>query len=202
MGSFPRWRRRQWLVDKRQQVPFASVLLVQITLIAAALGYYAYAVNGRLMDLTRDLIEKNEPALAQAIYKTTNPFLASVALVVALTAVVQIVFGIYTSHKLAGPVVKMNRLLKTLAAGDSSVRAGFRRGDYLDELAEALNSYFAEVDVPRQRLLAALPRLQAALDGLETGARSDEHLAALEATVGELTEPAATAQPQAKAVRS
>src|SRR5678815_4632337 len=130
MGSFPRWRRRQWLVDKRQQVPFASVLLVQITLIALLLGLFAFVVNNRLMGMTRDLVEKSEPVLAQAIYKTTSPFLNRVALVVVLTAAIQVVFGVYTSHKLAGPVVKMNRLLKSLAAGDSSVRAGFRRGDY------------------------------------------------------------------------
>ena len=56
MSTFPRWRRRQWLVDTRQQLPFASVLLVQTCLLVTALGLFAYLVNKRLMTLVLELL--------------------------------------------------------------------------------------------------------------------------------------------------
>jgi len=169
MGTFPRWRRRQWLVDSRHQVPFASVLLLQTVLIVAALGLYAYWVNHNLRGLTLGAIETEGGHLvSQRLNHAQQTFLLWLLLVIAVTVVVQVVFGVYTSHKLAGPIVKMKATLASLAEGREVPRISFRRGDYLDELADILNPALAACEARRQGLESVAAETSRSLQTLRT----------------------------------
>jgi methyl-accepting chemotaxis protein len=156
-------------VDTQQQLPFASVLLVQTCLLVTGLGVFAYLVNRRMMSLILDLLGHDQVRLSQEIYEALQALVGSYIAAIGFTALVQILFGIYMSHKLAGPVRKMTGVLTELAAERPSQRVVFRKGDYLDELADVLNRFLAQLDHRRGRLREELPFVAGALNELKTG---------------------------------
>jgi hypothetical protein len=166
MNSYPRWRRRQWLVDKRQQLPFASSLLLQSTLLVAALGVFAYLYNHRMMALALELVNRQQERLSQQLYDASQLLLLGFVVAIAVTVIVQLLFGIYSSHKLAGPVLKMTRILRELEAGRTPPRVVFRKGDYLDELADALNALISGLEERSSVLERELPVISGAVEGL------------------------------------
>ena len=98
---------------------------------------------------------------------------------IAATAFVQIVFGIYTSHKLAGPALKMRRTLDRAASGDFSVRVSFRRGDQLEELASSLNRMLERLGTDQTTARAELEALERCLDRVEESPGDEAATAAL-----------------------
>ncbi len=84
--------------------------------------------------------------------------------------------GIYFTHKVAGPVFKMKRLLKEVGAGHLHVDARLRKGDELTDFFEAFTQMVSGL---RQMESRQLEDVEAALRALDGGARS-EVAAALE----------------------
>jgi len=58
----------------------------------------------------------------------------------AVTAVFLYLLGLWMSNRILGPVPRLQRALRQVAAGDTSVRLKFRPGDYLEDLADDFNS--------------------------------------------------------------
>ncbi|MDP9149239.1 MAG: hypothetical protein M3O36_04755 [Myxococcota bacterium] len=73
-------------------------------------------------------------------------------------------FGIYFTHKVAGPVFKMKRLLKQLGGGNLTVDARLRRGDELQDFFEAFRRMVTGL---RQFERQQLEQLEIAIDALD-----------------------------------
>ena len=108
---------------------------------------------------------------------------------IGVAAVAQIVFGIYMSHKLAGPVVNMTRVMEKARSGDYSVRVNFRSGDDLEELSVKLNTVLETLDSTRSREKTQLKDIGQILGRLKrNGADNPEELIALRASVAKFTD--------------
>ncbi|MDP9033465.1 MAG: hypothetical protein M3O50_01555 [Myxococcota bacterium] len=73
-------------------------------------------------------------------------------------------FGIYFTHKVAGPVFNMKRLLKQLGGGNLTVDARLRRGDELQDFFEAFRRMVTGL---RQFERQQLEQLEVAIDALD-----------------------------------
>lgn len=85
------------------------------------------------------------------------------------------VAGIVVTHKVAGPIFKMKRHLRDVAAGKLDVPWGLRKGDELVEFFEVLREMIQSL---RQKRTDQLTQLDVALEQL-VGKVSDEDLATL-----------------------
>jgi nitrogen fixation/metabolism regulation signal transduction histidine kinase len=83
--------------------------------------------------------------------------------------------GIYFTHKVAGPVFKMKRLLKQVGKGSLRVEARLRRGDELQDFFDAFTHMVAGLRDMEKR---QLDEVDATLDAIERGAK-DEAVALL-----------------------
>jgi methyl-accepting chemotaxis protein len=83
--------------------------------------------------------------------------------------------GIYFTHKVAGPIYKMKRLLKQVGEGNLNVDSRLRRGDELQDFFGAFTQMVASL---RKSETQQLADVEGALAALEAG-RSDETAAAL-----------------------
>jgi methyl-accepting chemotaxis protein len=88
----------------------------------------------------------------------------------ALMVVLIGLLGIYFTHKVAGPVFKMKRLLKQVGDGHLHVDARLRRGD---ELVDFFDTFTQMVEGLRQMESRQLEDVQAAIKALEGGSRDD-----------------------------
>ena len=91
-----------------------------------------------------------------------------VALVVALSILVIVigVAGIVFTHKVAGPIFKMKRLLRQVGEGQLVVRERLRKGD---ELQHFFESFEKMVDDLRSRQEAEIAKLDTIVEKLERG---------------------------------
>jgi nitrogen fixation/metabolism regulation signal transduction histidine kinase len=101
--------------------------------------------------------------------------IASLTLGLALLVLAIGLLGIYFTHKVAGPVYKMKRLLKQVGKGSLRVEARLRRGDELQDFFDAFTQMVAGLRDMEKR---QLDEVDAALDALGRGAK-DEAKAAL-----------------------
>ena len=126
------YKRRQWIVNPSFQYRFIGImLLVLLLLTVGALGslYLAIWVTLRTFEIS------NEPlAVAQL---TTAGLVMTAELLLIVPVIVWI--GIRLTHKVAGPLVRINAVLQQMASGDFNVHLKLRKGDSLIELAEAIN---------------------------------------------------------------
>ena len=65
--------------------------------------------------------------------------------------VVAIVVGIFTSHRIAGPVYRIAADIDRALAGERGVRVSLRRKDALSDLAEKVNALIERIDGARAR---------------------------------------------------
>jgi methyl-accepting chemotaxis protein len=88
------------------------------------------------------------------------------ALMVALIGLL----GIYFTHKVAGPIYKMKRLLKQVGQGNLRVDARLRKGDELQDFFDAFTQMVAGLrDIEKKQL----DELDRAADALGRGAKED-----------------------------
>ncbi len=126
-------KRRNFLVDKKFQFRFLGsviILTIFIMLLSAVITYYI-------------LYEQMQKFL------TTIPVdvLYSVASVICLTSLsvllillpLVILLGIFMSHKIAGPIMRMEKLLEDVGDGNLNIHIKLRKGDELISLANAIN---------------------------------------------------------------
>jgi signal transduction histidine kinase len=101
--------------------------------------------------------------------------IGSLTIGLALMVVAIGLFGIYFTHKVAGPVYKMKRLLRQVGKGSLRVEARLRRGDELQDFFDAFTQMVAGLREMEKR---QLDDVDAAIDALDRGAK-DEAVAAL-----------------------
>jgi len=88
----------------------------------------------------------------------------------ALMVVLIGLLGIYFTHKVAGPIFKMKRLLKQVGDGHLHVDARLRRGD---ELTDFFDTFTEMVKGLRQMESRQLEDVEAAIKALEGGSREE-----------------------------
>lgn len=126
------YKRRRLIVNPTFQYRFVGVmLLVLLLMTVAALGsvYLALWMTMRAFDIA------NEPLAVAEL--TTVGLMVTMELLLLAPVVVWI--GIRLTHKVAGPLVRINAAVQRLAQGDYDVHLTLRRGDALVELADGIN---------------------------------------------------------------
>jgi methyl-accepting chemotaxis protein len=88
----------------------------------------------------------------------------------ALMVVLIGLLGIYFTHKVAGPVYKMKRLLRKVGTGDLHVDARLRKGDELQDFFEAFTDMVASLRAFESEQLA---QIESSLAAMEQGQGPD-----------------------------
>jgi methyl-accepting chemotaxis protein len=170
LPKHPVWRRKEYLVDKPLQQRFAVFLLLQMTIILLIIGLYAYLENSRFM---QDVLSiKDAFILQEKLHLNAQAFLLKILIVLVLTAFVIMFFGLYFSHKIAGPVFKLKRYLKALGDGNFAEEIQFRRTDYLEELQIIVNRLVDKFRTRQREGLDAVEAMQEEAARLSASTRS------------------------------
>lgn len=129
-------RRRQYFIDKKFQtrfiVKFASLVIIATAVSSAIVYLMAMSTVTTSFENSRLLIEG-----------TADFILPSILLAGAITIIsigfATIAIALFTSHKIAGPLYRMQKDLKEVSAGNLQMIFTLRKGDELKPLAESLN---------------------------------------------------------------
>ncbi|MDP3791672.1 MAG: HAMP domain-containing protein [Candidatus Omnitrophota bacterium] len=136
-------RRRQYFVNKKFQakfiVKFASLVII------------ATAVSGAIVYLMARSTVTTSFENSRLVIKSTADFilpsvLLSGAIVIVSLGLATIAVALITSHRIAGPLYRLEKDIKEISNGNLKIRFGLRKGDEMKSLANGLNVMVEALD--------------------------------------------------------
>jgi nitrogen fixation/metabolism regulation signal transduction histidine kinase len=119
------------------------------------------------------MIAEQQRAIADqqaGLLRKQSLMLGSLVVGLALMVIVIGLFGIYFTHKVAGPVFKMKKMLRQVGEGNLHVEARLRKGDELQDFFDAFTQMLAGLRKFERR---QLDELEAAMGALARGEKDD-----------------------------
>lgn len=151
------------------------IAVIALTLVAGALitaVFFFYYADKSLGDsYTHRLV-----SLSNFKYEVLKKSLYIYLIFGALIAVSLIAFGIYYSHKVAGPLFRIRLFAKDMRKGNFGVPVKFRSGDVIHPVAEAANGFskryeaiYSGLDRAAGEMLEAAVEMKKAIDEADRG---------------------------------
>ncbi len=130
MGKKRTKKRRNYFINKQVQGIYALFLILSVTIISLLVGmeilrsfYYSFA------DMGKESFFANLDFLF--VIKVLSLLILGSLLIGALS--------VFASHRIAGPIFRLNSSLKKMAKGSFDERITFRKNDYFQEIAANFN---------------------------------------------------------------
>ena len=131
----PKIKRTRYLVSREFQLRYVTQILLLMFMTAALCSYVVYYTG--MVALAEKLASVYPQGRLVAILNTVNlKILLSVIIVSPLVAII----GILLSHRIAGPIYRIELSLNKIASGDLTGRITLRQGDELVNVAERINN--------------------------------------------------------------
>ncbi|MDH3202378.1 MAG: hypothetical protein OEM15_15920 [Myxococcales bacterium] len=185
MDSKRQRKLRNYLLDRRFQLKYTSMVVLVTVSVASGLGYVAYRFSrGQTESLTAHIAaqpdldietaEDLERFAQQEDRKIRNAIVVGVLL---LTLALGIT-GILVTHRVVGPAYRMRRLFEGVGEGKLRVTTGIRKGDELQELYQ---SFADMVESLRDQRSEEIARLEDTLAKMEAAGVESEYITELRA---------------------
>lgn len=135
MPTKPVFRRKRYLIKQGLQFRYIGVVFALAILVSIVTGYTVFATGWTLLG------EKLASVYPQGrliyVFKVTN-----VALMRNILLISPLVFllALLSSHRIAGPIYRIEKDMGEIAGGNLKLRVKLRRGDELQDLAEIINA--------------------------------------------------------------
>lgn len=137
-------RRKRYLIKKRLQFKYLLfvllAMLIPTTVFGGALYYLVWQTVASEFAIPEILAENLIPAL--------NKVNTLLLIFLPLVFLLMLIFSVYISHKIAGPVYRLEKELIEIAKGDYSRRIKFRSHDELQEIADNINKLLDNLSNP------------------------------------------------------
>jgi methyl-accepting chemotaxis protein len=164
----PKRKLRNYLLDKRFQLKYTSMVVGVTLVVASLLGAVAYRESkGQTEALQIQLAAQPDldPKMASSLdawgKERDHQMLLGILGGIALLGLALGLTGIVITHKLVGPAYRMRKLLATVAKGHLRVDGALRKGDELQDVFHAFNDM---VNTLRSRQAEEIAQLDAALE--------------------------------------
>ena len=135
------FRRRRYFIRTKFQLKYI-VLILAVALTSAIISGYTIYYNSWVL-LGHKLANVYPQGRLIEIFRSVNTKLAINLFFVLILCVTA---GLLASHKIAGPLFRIIRFLGTVTKGDYSQRVTLRKGDELQDLADAVNKLVEKLD--------------------------------------------------------
>ena len=127
-----KYKRHTYIIKTGLQLRYMGILIACMLTVAMSVGWIIYHTSWKQIINTPDLsIDK----LYLIFENVNNQLLWWILGFVVIIAVI----SIFVSHKIAGPVYRLEESTKLIASGDLTHRVHLRQGDELGDLQDAFN---------------------------------------------------------------
>ena len=170
-------RRRNYFIKKEFQAKFILRFCLLVVLAAAISSFAIYRFSAQsvttVFENSRLIIKPSTEFIIPGLILST---LVSVVLVGLATIVVVL----FVSHRIAGPLYKIEASLERVAGGDMDFEVNFRKGDEVQKLAEIFNTasqglsnMIGDVKSDSGRVASAIDKLKVMVDKLPKEGQAD-----------------------------
>ena len=178
------YRRTQYFIAKKFQLRYVGMILLLVSLTAVMCSYVIYYT---MMLTMGDKLANVYPQ--GRLISIVNMVNFRILLSMLLVAPLVVVIGIYASHKVAGPIYRIEKFLGSMADGDLSLSLALRRNDELISLADGINRVIDSVKATVKKEKAAIGSISISMESLRRLATSEPvDRAALDQALDKLNE--------------
>ncbi len=130
------YRRTQYLVDRGYQLSFVS----RVFLVILAVAVFSFSMATVLLAKHLYAPESHTPLVVALVAITTM-------MLIELLISIPLVFllSVRQSHRIMGPMSRIQRALEAIGTGDFTQRVVIRQGDALEDLAKTINRMAEEL---------------------------------------------------------
>lgn len=126
-------RRRTYLIKSGLQLRYMGIIVSTMLLVAFGVGWIIYYTSWNRIISTPDLTIDRLAEIFDGVNRTLLQWVAVFGVAIATLSV-------FVSHKIAGPVYRLERSAKAIASGDLTQSVKLRHGDELADLQNAFNT--------------------------------------------------------------
>ncbi|NLM17895.1 MAG: HAMP domain-containing protein [Candidatus Riflebacteria bacterium] len=126
-------RRKTYLIKKGLQLRYMGIIVTSMLTVAACVGWIFYKTSWGTIADTPDLSLANLGAIYDQVNQTLLQWIILIGVAIAI-------LSLFVSHKIAGPVYRIEETAKRIAKGDLSQTVHLRHGDELGDLQDAFNA--------------------------------------------------------------
>lgn len=162
MSPKPTFRRRKFLIKRGLQFRYIGIIFALALLASIVTGYTVFTTGWTLLG------EKLSNVYPQGrlvdVFRATN-----LALIKNLLFISPIVFvlGLLFSHKIAGPVYRIEKSLYEISNGNLTLKIKLRNGDELWGLADIINTMTGNIDISIESNKGTVLNIQKGLDEIK-----------------------------------
>ncbi|MEM7139286.1 MAG: hypothetical protein AAF500_22130 [Myxococcota bacterium] len=178
MGYKRQRRLKNYLLDRRFQLKYTTMVVVVTVTVAGVLGFVAYRFSQQQTevltaqiaaqpDLDQETAADLERFARQEDQKIRNAIIVGVLL---LTVALGIT-GILVTHRVVGPAYRMRRLFEGIGSGKLEITTGIRKNDELQDLYQSFASMVESLRDQRSEEIAQLEDTLAKMEA--AGIQSD-----------------------------
>ena len=181
MNSGPKWKRRNYLINKSLQPRYMAMVALLILIMSALMGWIVYST----MWYTLSEMIEHDPMLYVRFREMNLSLLGRFITVVVLSSSLAVIFMMFASHRIAGPLFRLERTIREMGEGKMPSRVNLRRKDEFKQLAEVVNSAIRRLEEKAEKDREVISRVYRML---EEGAPTDRikaELAELDVLNGE-----------------
>jgi len=158
-------RRSQYIVAMGFQLRF-SVLLAGIGLtVTVVVGCILYLILADTQDLLRETGAITSPVVIDFLIEQRRLFIYSLLGIFFGVTLLLLTFGIFISHKIAGPIFALTRKMNALAHGNFNATLELRKGDEFHDLKERYNTL---VHALHNQVQSELIKINGMIESLES----------------------------------
>ena len=162
MGERKKKRRIHYLINRKFQLEYAATALVFMLLVTVVFVLTAYRLGW--VPLVEKLSAVYPQGMLAPILKTLS--LQLIIRFLLLTPII-IIASIYLSHKVAGPLVRVENAVRDIARGNFQVRVKIRKRDELKGLVQAINEVTESVEQMVEKNRCSIEEALETLSGLK-----------------------------------
>jgi len=162
MQGGTKYKRTQYFVAKKFQLKYAGLILLLVFLTTIMCSYVIYYTM--MLTMGDKLANVYPQGRLMAIVNVMN---LRILLVMLLMSPIIVMTGIYASHKIAGPIYRIERFLSSMADGDFSIPITLRKNDELATLANGINRVADSVKATLMKEKSNLDRVSTSLQNLK-----------------------------------
>jgi hypothetical protein len=129
--------RRKFLIDPEFQLKMAFMLASWFAICGLVFLFTLLTASDSAIEMVRS---HDNHALADMMLAQRNQLVVTVAILQVISLVGILLLGVLISHRLVGPVMKIEDALRKWGSGEAPEKLQFRKNDAFHSLAEAYNS--------------------------------------------------------------
>jgi methyl-accepting chemotaxis protein len=183
MKDLIRNRRRNYFIDRRFQADFILKFCALVLIGSLISGVIIYRMAGSTVTTTFENSRLTIKSTADFILPSV---LVSGLVVIVVTGLATIAVTLFTSHRIAGPLYRMEKDVRDITGGDLTVKFHLRQRDEIKPLATGLDEMVMTLKTRVSDIKKAAEELESALEPSKAGLqeKAKDRLRLLKAEIG------------------